>query len=180
MIITQSDRNFYNAQKDNYTHIISIVCPDEKEIVEPIHDKHYIAKMWDIDKPLKNKFRTYNPPSFLEVNSAIVWACKRWEEAVRNNEFYKLLIHCDAGISRSPAILLGILWKMSELVFNEYPKEWIMKSYLEARKQWCISYLDWNNSIALKRFIEGRLNPGIKPNQAILQIFRKELSYFPW
>ena len=59
MIITQSDINFYNEHKNEYTHILSIVCPNEKELVTPIHENHYIAKMWDVDKPLKNKFREY-------------------------------------------------------------------------------------------------------------------------
>ena len=184
MIITQSDRNFYNEHKDEYTHILSIVCPDEKEIVEPIHKKHIIAKMWDIDKPLKNKFREYDPPNILDINTPIIQLRNEWLDTFKTHEDFRLLIHCDAGVSRSPAMTLGLLWEMSSYIFktelSAFEKDFTFKPYIEARKQWCKSLLDWNNSTPLCRYIDGRFNPGVKPNQAILQIFRKELSYFPW
>ena len=180
MIITQSDRNFYNEHKDEYTHILSIVCPDEKEIIEPLHSKHYIAKMWDIDKPLKNKFREYEPPTEDVVLKPIYDLSFEWREHLLLNKDFRLLIHCDAGVSRSPAITLGILWDISAYIFHPFPKDFVMKQYIEARKQWCRSLLDWNNSTGLSNFIDGRYNPGVKPNQAILDIFRLNLTYFPW
>ena len=180
MIITQSNRNFYNEHKDEYTHIRSIVCPDEKELVEPIHKNHIITKMWDVDKPLKNKFREYNPPTEDVVIKPIRTLSLEWREHLLVNKDFRLLIHCDAGVSRSAAMTLGLLWDMSYYIFNKDPLDAVWRQYLEARKQWCKSLLDWNNSIALCRYIDGRYNPGVKPNQAILQIFRMEYMYFPW
>ena len=118
MLITQSDRNFYNHCKDEYSHIISIVCPDEKELIQPISKHHLILKMWDVDKVLENKFRRYNPPNFLTVMSGVGWAQQQFEETIINKEDFRLLIHCDAGVSRSSAIALGVLWRMSEDIFS--------------------------------------------------------------
>lgn len=184
MIITQADRNFYNEHKDEYTHILSIVCPDEKEIIKPLHDNHIITKMWDIDKPLKNKFREYEPPNTLEINVPIMLIRNRWLDTFKTHEDFRLLIHCDAGVSRSPAMTLGLLWEMSSYIFKTeltaFEKDFTFKPYIEARKQWCKSLLDWNNSVSLCRYIDGRLNPGVKPNQAILEYFRFNYNYFPW
>ena len=180
MIITQSDRNFYNEHKDEYTHILSIVCPDEKELVTPIHENHYIVKMWDVAKPLKNKFREYEPPNYKNFEKEYCCIMRKWLQACKLNKDFRLLIHCDAGISRSPAITLGLLWDMSRYIFNEDPYRQILDQYIEARKQWCKSLLDWNNSTPLCRYIDGRYNPGVKPNHAILEIFRTEYRYFPW
>ena len=180
MLITQSNKDFYNEHKDEYTHILSIVCPDEKELVNPIHEHHYIAKMWDIDTPLKNKFREYNPPNYKDFENQYCCIIREWLKSCKQNSDFRLLVHCDAGISRSVAITLGLLWDMSRYIFNEDPFPATLKLYLEARKQWCKSLLDWNNSVELCRYIDGRYNPGVKPNQAILQIFRTEYMYFPW
>lgn len=180
MIITQSDRNFYNKHKDEYTHILSLVCPDEKELLKPIHEHHYIVKMWDIDKPLKNKFREYEPPTKDIVLNPVYDLSFEWREHLLLNKDFRLLIHCDAGISRSPAITLGLLWDMSYYIFNKEPLDAVYRTYIEARKQWCKSLLDWDNSTSLCRYIDGRFNPGVKPNQAILQILREQLTYFPW
>ena len=180
MLITQSDRNFYLLNKDNYTHIISIVCPDEKEIVKPLHKNHIIATMWDVDKVLENKFRRYEPPTEQDIGPAMFFAINSYRQCTTDNKDFRLLVHCDAGVSRSPAITLGILWDISAYIFHPFPKDFVMKQYIEARKQWCRSLLDWNNSTSLSNFIDGRYNPGVKPNQAIINIFRKELQYFPW
>ena len=184
MIVTQSDRNFYNEHKDEYTHILSIVCPDEKELVTPIHKNHIISKMWDIDKPLENKFRKYTPPNMLDIHNPIMLLRNAWLDSLEKREDFRLLIHCDAGVSRSPAMTLGFLWVISSYVFkttlNIYEKDFIFKPYIEARKQWCKSLLDWNNSVSLCRYIDGRYNPGVKPNQAILEHFRLNYNYFPW
>jgi len=180
MIITQSDRNFYNEHKDEYTHILSIVCPDEKELVNPIHNNHYIVKMWDVDKLLENKFRVYIPPTEQDIEYVMFFTINSYRKCITDNKDFRLLVHCDAGVSRSPAITLGILWDISANIFHPFPKDFVMKQYIEARKQWCKSLLDWNNSAPLCRYIDGRYNPGVKPNQAILDIFRLTLTYFPW
>ena len=179
-MITQSNREFYNKHKDEYTHILSIVCPDEKELINPIHENHYIVEMWDIDKPLKNKFREYLPPSENDFFDTIFLIVGDWLLSYKRNEDFRLLIHCDMGASRSPAITLGILWAISSHIFGNETNDDILRVYLEARKQWCKSLLDWNNSNALCRYIDGRYNPGVKPNQAILEHFRTEYMYFPW
>ena len=181
MVIVQSDRNFYNEFKDRYTHIISIVCPDEKEIVKPIHNKHLIVKMWDVDKVLKNKFRKYEPPTKDDIWGCLCFAYNRFMIANKFNEDFRLLVHCDAGVSRSTAITLGILWMLSEDIFKTKDvQDAYLKLYLDARKQWCKSLLDWNASVGLCRYIDGRFNPGVVPNQAIMNVLREQLNYFPW
>lgn len=180
MIITQSDRNFYNEHKDEYTHILSIVCPDEKELTKHTGNNHLLLKMWDVDKVLENKFRKYNPPGDGECILAVQWAERKWNDCLRNKSPFILLVHCDAGISRSSAITLGILWKISSNIFICEPQELHLKEVIEARKQWCKSLLDWDNSTALCRYIDGRFNPGVKPNQAILKFYRKYFVDFPW
>ena len=133
MIITQSDRNFYNEHKDEYNHILSIVCPNEKELITPLHDNHIITKMWDIDKPLKNKFREYEPPNTLEINVPIMQIRNRWLDTFKTHEDFRLLIHCDAGVSRSPAMTLGLLWEMSSYIFKTeltaFEKDFTFKPY---------------------------------------------------
>ena len=69
---------------------------------------------------------------------------------------------------------------MSKAVFNDNPDTNVFRIYLEARKTWCASVVDWDNSNALKRYIDGRFNPGVRPNQAILDIYKKHLNMFPW
>lgn len=178
MIITQSDRNFYYKNKEKYTHIISIVCPDDD--ITPLHNNHLVIKMWDIDKPMENKFRKYEPPNKDVCLKPIEWIVSKWYETLKKNEYFSLLIHCDAGISRSSAIALGVLWRMSKAVFNDNPDTDVFRIYLDARKTWCASVVDWDNSNALKRYIDGRFNPGVRPNQAILDIYKKHLNMFPW
>lgn len=181
MILTQSGRDFYNAAKDNYTHIISIVCPDEKELVTPIHKHHLILKMWDTNCQLQTKYRTYNPPSITDCLTALNFAKWEWYDSLEKNKPFNLLIHCDAGVSRSSAIALGVLWECSKCLFSE-PTQTLIKPWLEARKQWCSEQVDDVNSVGLKRFIDGRYNPGIKPNTVILRIYRDyfKTNYFPW
>ena len=180
MIVTQADRKFYNEFKDRYTHIISIVCPDEKELIKPIHKHHWITKMWDVDKVLENQFRKYEQPSAVDIMATISWANIEFFDSLLENKDFRLLIHCDAGISRSTAITLGILWDISQDIFKDNVKQEFLRLYLDARKQWCKSLLDWNVSIGLSRYIDDRYNPSVKPNQAILKILREQLTYFPW
>lgn len=184
MIITQADRIFYNKHKDLYTHILSIVCPDECVMTKPIHENHIIVKMWDVDKPLTNKFREYLPPNTLDVHNPTIQLRNAWLNSLENKEDFRLLIHCDMGVSRSPAMTLGLLWVLSSHIFRTAlpisEENLIFRTYIEARKQWCKSLLDWDNSVGLCRYIDGRYNPGVKPNQAILKHFRLNYGYFPW
>lgn len=181
MILTQAGRDFYNAARDNYTHIISLVCPDEKELVKPLHKNHLVLQMWDVDKVLENKFRRYEPPSSNSCSEALIWSVARFEESLKKNKPFNLLIHCDAGVSRSSAISLGVLWMISYQIFGVKETDDIyFKEWLEARKHWCAEQVDDVNSVGLFRFIEGRFNPGVRPNQAILKCYRKYFRDFPW
>ena len=181
MLITQSDRNHYNMYRDLYTHIISIVCPDEKELVTPIHENHIIMKMWDVDKLLKNKFRSYEPPNGAQCFNILTTVYNWYHNEVVNDEQCNLLIHCDAGINRSPAITLGVLWNLTAHYFLpiEDVLEADLRYYMGIRKGACIAFLNEENT-ELIRYIEGRFNPGVKPNQAILKHFRGIINGFPW
>jgi hypothetical protein len=164
-----------------FDSIISIVCPDDDSI-KPISENHLVVKMWDIDKPLENKFRKYEPPSIEDCGNIL--------EEVDDIMYGKgttninILIHCDAGISRSSAISLGILWRFSGSLFDdENMVTSLFKSeYYRARKEYCASLVDTNNgSHFLKWFVEGKnLMRGVRPNQAILRIFRYIWTNFPW
>lgn len=179
MLITQANREFYNTYKDNYNHIISIICPTDD--LKPLHDNHKIFKMWDIDKVLKNNFREYNPPGLKDCMSILSIATNWYFDEQVKKENYNLLIHCDAGISRSPAITLGILWNLTAHYF--LPIEDVLTTdlryYMDIRKGACIAFLNEENT-ELIRYIEGRFNPGVKPNQAILKNFKDIINGFPW
>ena len=179
MIITQGRRELLE-DKDQYTHIISVVCPDDK--IEPIGNNHYVAKMWDITETLKNKFREYKAPDLSSCLGILAWVDVRYMQSVREKQDFRLLVHCDAGVSRSAAVTLGVLWTLSSLYFkniDELVKPALIRPYIEYRKEWCAQQLS-EDSIALKRFIQGRLNPGVQPNVAILKHFRGLLQDFPW
>ena len=181
MILTQSGRDFYNATKDNYSHIISLVCPDETDLVNPLHSNHLILKMWDIDKELTNKFRRYDPPSDSDCKEAIIWSLYKFEESLKKHQPFNLLVHCDAGVSRSSAVSLGVLWMLSYQIFGvKETDDTFFREWLEARKHWCAEQVDDVNSVGLFRFIEGRFNPGVKPNQAVLKYYRGYFRDFPW
>ena len=189
--ITQSDRNYFDSVTNNgttmgiFTHIVSIVCPDEKKLIIPISHRHTIVKMWDIDKELKNKFRLYEPPNCGDCVSIANLIKDYYICSVNDGNHMNLLVHCDAGISRSSAITLGILWNISGLYFNDAcyktpnHMDTLKDDYMELRKIACSSMLN-ENSTPLKRFIDGRFNPGVKPNQAILEHYRKYFDNFPW
>ena len=187
MKLTQTDRQTANRLTKNFTTmgdfdiIVSIVCPDDDSI-KPINENHLVVKMWDIDKPLYNKFRKYEPPSYGDCSKVISFI----SEFMYTNTTCSInvLVHCDAGISRSSAISLGILWRFSGSLFdNENMVPSLFKSeYYRVRKEYCASLIDTNNgSYFLKWFVEGKnLMRGVKPNQAILRNFRNLWSDFPW
>jgi len=187
MKLTQTDRQTANMLTKNFTTmgnfdlIISIVCPDDDSI-KPINKNHLVVKMWDIDKPLENKFRKYEPPSYEDCSNILdkVTDCI-YDKGTTN---INILVHCDAGISRSPAISLGILWNFSSNIFdfeNRVPSLF-ENEYYKVRKEYCASLVDMDNSSHfLKWFIEDKnLVRGVKPNQAILRNFRSMLVDFPW
>lgn len=176
--ITQSDRRFFNEYKDNYTHIVSFICPDDN--LEKLHDRHYIIKCWDVDKVLENKFRKYEPPTEEQILNALHKVESSIVDSWYNGELVRCLVHCDMGISRSSAFALGLMWKISDRIFASSVSNFALRWYIDSRKEWCAELVDKNNSVALSRFVVGRMNTGIKPNQAILRIFRKNINLFPW
>ena len=187
MKLTQTNRQTANMLTKNFTTmgdfdiIISIVCPDDNSI-KPINENHLVVKMWDIDEPLENKFRKYEPPSYEDCSKVIkfidIYIYKNRKTDIR------ILVHCDAGISRSSAIALGILWMYSGNIFGSdtIREDYWVREYFRVRKEYCASLVDTNNgSHFLKWYVEGKnLMRGVKPNQAILQNFRNMWTDFPW
>lgn len=178
MEVVQSSREFYSKYKDHFTHIISIACPGDDSI-EPIHERHLVLKFWDIDKTLKNKFRKYEVVDEETIRETIELAREWYLETIENDEPFQLLIHCDAGVSRSPALTLGVIWGISELIFDDPQDALLLREWLEARKEWCIARIG-EDCVSLRRFMAGRYNPGVIPNQAVLGYLRNGLMYFPW
>ena len=76
MKLTQTNRQTANMLTKNFTSmgdfdvIISIVCPDDDSI-KSINENHLVVKMWDIDEPLENKFRKYEPPAYEDCSKVI-------------------------------------------------------------------------------------------------------------
>ena len=73
-----------------------------------------------------------------------------------------------------------MLWNISSNIFQQDPYELYLRAIIDARKDWCSDKVDDINSTGLCRYIQGRLNPGVKPNQAILRFYRKYFNDFPW
>ena len=184
MKITQTSRSWFNKLTNNgttmgdFTHIISICCPDDNSI-KPINENHLIIKMWDVDEVLENQFRKYEPPSE-ELCAAVIKAVDSW--VMQCGHDLRLLIHCDAGVSRSAAIALGVVWIISNFFFRNSIPDNLIRDYIIARKEFCASLIDTEcNSQFLKWYVEGKnLMRGVKPNQAILQNFRNMWANFPW
>lgn len=180
--LVQSGREYYYKNKDLFTHIISIVCPDDD--ITPLHDKHIVVKFWDIDHEMTNKFRHYDVVSLDTVLKPVFKAEAWYFDCLTGDKPMRLLVHCDAGVSRSSSVSLGILWLISSFVFSKMgPQEkdtlGCVKAHVEYRKEWCKNRVE-EDCVGLRRFIDGRLNPGIIPNQAVLKHYRESLPYFPW
>lgn len=95
----------FQDNADKYTKILSITEPDR--YIKSLGEHHLVLSMWDIDKVFKNKYREYLPPSEEEVFKGIEFA-KTWKEDD------VILIHCAAGISRSPAMAYGLVWNLTK------------------------------------------------------------------
>ena len=91
----------FNRNKDKYTKIISIT--EEDRPVGSLGGHHLVLKLWDCVSDTEYQGKHLTPPSKEECMKAIVFA-KTWSEDDN------VLIHCAAGISRSPAIAFGVLW----------------------------------------------------------------------
>lgn len=186
MKVTQTDRNWFNRLTNKgttmgeFTHIISICCPDDDSI-KPINENHLVIKMWDVDKLLENQFKKYEPPSLMECHY-ILNRVTEW--VMRDGWNLSILIHCDAGVSRSSAIALGVVWDLSLFFFEDEDnvKDIVFKEYIQARKEFCALLINTEyGSHFLKWYVEGKnLMRGVKPNQAILKHYRKIFKYFPW
>ena len=177
MFISQGGRGLLES-KDSYTHVLSVVCPDDGMVGD---DNHLVIKMWDVDRVLENKFRKYLPPSLSDCLRAVNWVEYKYTDCLANKKDFRLLVHCDAGVSRSPAIALGCVWTLSGLYFKyaDNIPNYLIKEYVYARKQWCAEFVA-EDSRPLRRFIDGRINSGVQPNQAVLEHFRNYLNAFPW
>ena len=120
MKLTQTNRQTANMLTKNFTtmgdftHIISICCPDDNSI-KPINENHLVIKMWDVDEVLENQFRKYEPPCLIDCHY-IINRINEW--VMKDGWNINILIHCDAGISRSAAIALGIVWDLSLFFFT--------------------------------------------------------------
>ena len=184
MRLTQTSRNWFNRLTENgttmgeFTHIISICCPDDDSI-KPISENHLVVKMWDVDEVLENKFRKYEPPSEA-ICADIIKAVDSW--VMQYGYDLSILIHCDAGVSRSAAISLGVVWIISNFFFRNSIPDKLIRDYISARKEYCASLVNTEyGSHFLKWYIEGKnLMRGVTPNQAILKHYRARLSHFPW
>ncbi|MCM1260634.1 MAG: hypothetical protein NC222_06755 [Staphylococcus sp.] len=187
MKITQTSRNWFNKLTNNgttmgeFTHIISICCPDDDSI-KPINENHLIVKMWDVDKVLENNFRKYEPPSDVDCIEPVTQVSS-WMFDNKSMDL-NILIHCDAGVSRSSAIALGILWNISGRFFRkiEEIEDYFIADYIRIRKEFCASLINTEyDSNFLKWYVEGKnLMRGVKPNQAILKEYRNIFNCFPW
>ena len=181
MLVTQSDRDFFNEHKQDYPYIISICTPGDEII--PLHKKHLVSYFYDVDHEMVNKYRRYTPPKLRDAQKIVTKAFNWFIDEPDPYNNFKLLVHCDMGISRSSAAALGILWKISSQFFKRECYDNLMREYIEARKAWCAGVIDESNSVALKRYIEGRYNPGVKPNTKMLEYYRDSFVtdyYFPW
>lgn len=159
-----------------FTHIISICCPDDN--IKPINKNHLVIKIWDVDEDLENKFRKYKAPTEKDLQP-IVNNVSKWIEKYGWN--LNILIHCDAGISRSTAIALACVWYISSFFFASFVYENCLKDYIRVRKEFCASLIETRYDKLLKWYIEGKnLMRGAKPNQAILKYYRKTMHLFPW
>ena len=184
MKIVQTDKDVAASLTHNFTNmgifstIISLSCPGDDSI-KIIGDGHINVKMWDIDHDKEENGKLYLAPTEYDCIAILNHIDKSiqlngWDTAV--------LIHCDAGISRSTAVTLGVLWHLSSKFFTNTVDNIILEQYIRARKEFCASLLFTEfGGIHLKWYAEGRnLLKFVKPNTAILTNYRKILKYFPW
>ena len=86
-------RNFDLLNQNNITHILTIAD------IKPRFPKHFIYKVISIPDLLTIKIDNYFETSFKFI-----------EDAIKNEG--NVLVHCHAGISRSPTIIIAyLIWK---------------------------------------------------------------------
>jgi predicted protein tyrosine phosphatase len=118
-------------------HLITIHDPGEKPI--PIRwvdqDNSYTFAFYDTDDPESH----IQSPDDTIVNSIIALG-EKWKRDVQENPHFKLLIQCNGGLSRSPAVayVLMNLWRgsgyekeillsLSSIRSNMFPNEQVVK-----------------------------------------------------
>ena len=133
------------TNSDKYTKILSIQTPfqSEPDTIKKIGENHLILYINDIDRRIVDKDKIYEPPSKEEVLRGLEFA-KTWKA----DDI--VLIHCHAGISRSPAMAFGIVWYLTS--FNK-------QETLKIMDQMCKDRI---------------------PNKAIMQIWRDYFKDFPF
>lgn len=163
----------------DYNYVVSIVCPTDN--MTQLGDWHNIYKMWDVPYDLKNKVREYRAPSKEDCNR-ILTDFYGFLQKNKNTDM-QVLVHCDAGVSRSPAVALGLLWYISSMFFTpdaiHSMDSTMFKWYINERKQFCLRLLSpapENNGI--RGYVLGK--PSACPNPAMIRHYRSLLKYFPW
>ena len=72
-------------------------------------------------------------------------------QKVKNQEHGKVLVHCQAGISRSPTIVVAYLMKVNKLTFNSATKMVLnIRSFIEPNFSFTNQLLDYEEEIKNK------------------------------
>ena len=98
-ILEPRGEDLYLLYPEKYKNILEVRFDD---ITEEIEDERY-----------KDMFKLFNEDNFKDIL-----------EFIKNNEFEELIVHCNAGVSRSAAIMISLM----KLINREDVVEEIIKS----------------------------------------------------
>lgn len=135
MIFKVSSLAYFLIYGKEYDKVISVVDPDYE--IKQLHSNHLILKIWDIETTqdlISLQFRLLKVLIF--------------GKNIQEND--KVLIHCSAGMKRSPAILYGLLW-------NKY-----------------------HNITTINKIIDQNFPNGVYPNRLIMQVWKDIMPDFPY